>query len=419
MIPTNRAAVLDRGLAELQSFATRKSVRGRFVALYLGLRRMGSQLQPLGSETATAARELEEFLDQLYTKTHRPPPYIVLTAPFGGSTSPTAPYGPRTGEVAPGRTAANTWRNNFGIQKGVGCPADSDLIMKLLEVPSVRLACPHMSEDDEGRPMCGIDGTHYRGEEHSIWLRKIAHEGYQVVPLDKPAVYSDYLRPGGERIPIFPLIAVLYSFAPASAYPVRSSVGIPEFAIDFHFDLDQVRELFDCDPDSQANASVLAVVQDRADELREAPPFVALPSLLAAGPLPIPGPSREINDGVGAELAVAADLARWGWKVLYRGNQRSVGYDLEAQRESQILRVEVKSSIGFTIPELTAAEWDAAQRCGDEYIIAVVDFYGSPSQSIWYVRNPMLTTTPVEISAVTYRLPRAEVEHLKTDAEFL
>lgn len=425
MIPTTRADVFEAGLAALEAFATRTSARGRFIALYLALRRMGAGLQALGGPGATPPSELEQFLDTLYTKTHQAEPYVVLTAPFGGSTSPSAPYSTRTGQTAPGNSyPTNTWRNNFGVQKGVGCPAEPEVIAGLLATPGIRLACPHMSVDTEGRHGCGITGTAYRGEEHSIWLR-ITENGYQVAPLDDPAVCAAYLLPAGERIPVFALIAVLYSFASPTAYPLRSTVGIPEFAADFHFALDQVQSLFDCDPDSPGNAAILGAIHDGAGAAMSVidamTPTTALAAVipLAAGPLPALGPLGQINDGVGAELAVAADLDRCGWRVAYRGNQRTAGYDLEAQRETQTLRVEVKSSIGFTTPELSEQEWTAAQRFGEEFVLAVVDFYGSPAQSIWYVRNLALTATPVEKPMIVYRLQRVEIQPLKTDADFL
>jgi hypothetical protein len=431
MIPTNRVDILNAGLDLLEAFATRTSARGRFVALYLGLRRMGSLLKRFNDGDGTSASEIEQFLDTLYTKTHRPAPYVVLTAPFGQSTSRSAPYSTRSGEIAPEhRVSTNTWRNNLGIQKGIGCPAEAETIIRLLDAPGIRIACPHMSVDSEGRYGCGITGTAYRGEEHSIWLR-ITGDGYQAADLNHPSVYAAYLSAHGARIPVFPLIAVLYSLAPQAAYPVRANVGIPEFAEDFHFTLDQVETLFDCDPESLQNASLLGAIQGQAYpfvtpladlEVHDVVPGVApeMPLMLSgANPLPALGPKREINDGVGAELAVAEDLERCGWRVLYRGNQRSAGYDLEGERETQTIRVEVKSSISFTIPELSDAEWAAAQRFGEEYILAVVDFYGSPAQSLWYVRNPALTTTAVEVAATTYRLPRVEIEALRTEADFL
>jgi hypothetical protein len=382
---------------------------------------MGPNLQALGSEGATSAREIEQFLDTLYTKTHQPAPYVVLTAPFGRSTSPSAPYSTRTGEIAPGHRPTNNWRNNFGIQKGIGCPAESEVITKLLQRPAVRLACPHMVVGSAGGHVCGIAGTAYRGEEHSIWLR-MTDTGYQVAPLDNLAIHSAYLIPKGLRIPVFPLIAMLYSLAPTSVYPNRTSVGIPDFAVDFSFSLEQMENFFDCDPESSFNVDFFSNVDLNPRDAGIQQPTAGAAVVVvepAGGPLPVLGVQREINNGVGAELAVAADLIRCGWTVTYRGNQRSVGYDLQARRESQILRVEVKSSVGFTSPELSESEWESAQRYGDEFVLAVVDFYGSASQAVWYVRNPALTTTPVELAPIVYRLPREEIHSLRTDADFL
>ena len=116
---------------------------------------------------------------------------------------------------------------------------------------------------------------------------------------------------------------------------------------------------------------------------------------------------------------VAQDLIDQGWDVLYRGNQHGIGYDLEAKQDEQTLRLEVKSSVAFTHPELQSSEWDAAQRYQDEFVLAVVDFYGSNEPRIWYVRNPAANTTPVEHNLVVYQLGRADLQSLSTDADFL
>ena len=108
----------------------------------------------------------------------------------------------------------------------------------------------------------------------------------------------------------------------------------------------------------------------------------------------------------------------FGWQLAYRGNQ-PFGYDLEARRGDEILRVEVKSSVAFVYPEMRSSEWDAAQKHGEEYVLAVVDFVGSDQQVIWYVRDPASATTPVENTEVLYRLARLDLVSLKTEAEFL
>src|SRR6185503_18870764 len=408
MIPPGNQRVFESGLAVLQDFGERAGTRGRFVALYLGLRRMRRlhRISELGSGAPTPAGELEGFLDDLFTKVHRPDPFVVLTAPFGRSVSPNAPWSTRTGAIAPGhRYPTNTWRNNFGVQKGIGCPAEPNVITDLLGQAQLRLACPHLRVDSEGRQLCGVTGTNYRGDEHSIWLRTVGG-GYEVVDLNLPAVYRDYLFPNGQHIPIFPLLAVLYGLAPAGAYPARPSVGIPEFADDFGFSLEDVASIFDCDPDAAENAIVLAAVEGPFAAVLPPIPAVAEPEEMVGAELPVAPEAVILNSGVGAELAVAQDVANQGWEVTYWGSRRGAGYDLEARRAEARLRIEVKSSVGFCVPELTEEEWNAAQEYGDEFVLAVVDFFGSPDQRVYYVRNPAANVTPAERNVVIYRLPR-------------
>jgi hypothetical protein len=151
MIPQDHRQVFDAGLETLTAFGRRKGVRGRFIALYLGLRRMHDRLAPLGHTDSTPAGDIERFLDRMLTKTHRTPPFIVLTTPFGGSRSRNAPYSSLTGVRSPGHEAnTNIWRNNLQIQKGIGCPAEPRLIESLLREPAVRYACPHMRQDQDG-----------------------------------------------------------------------------------------------------------------------------------------------------------------------------------------------------------------------------------------------------------------------------
>ncbi|MBA2360679.1 MAG: DUF3883 domain-containing protein [Actinobacteria bacterium] len=418
--------MLDAGVELLKEFQRRSGARGRFIVLYLGLRRMGPGLAALGSAEATASGEIEEYMDRLLTKRHRQEPLVVLTAPFG-TTAAKGPYSARTGGIAPGnKYPTNIWRSHLGIQKGVGCPADPTVIADLLRQPARRLACPHLASDPDGQHLCSLAGTSYRGEEHSIWLRKTA-DGWQSVDLDQPAVYDDYLKPGGERIPIFPLIGVLYCGA-TDALPQRQAVGIPEFCADFRFGIEQVADLFDCDPVSPLNASILrlageGVVVGRPSSATIAQPPAESPGAFPGVPQPQPLPELSepilLNSGVGAELAVAEDLARNGWEVSYRGSQSGMGYDLETAQDAERLYVEVKSSVGFTSPELTESEWRVAQEHGERFVLAIVDFYGSPQQALWYIRDPATNVTPGERPATIYRLPRAAIEPLSTDAEFL
>jgi hypothetical protein len=428
VIAQDRQPVLEASLEALTAFGRPTSVRGRLVALYLGLRRMRDALAPLGSADSTPASDIERFLDDMFTKTQRAEPLVVLTAPFG-SRAANGGYSTRSGEIAQGhRYPTNTWRNNFGIQKGIGCPAEVEVVDRLLRDPVMRLACPHMRQDPDGQYVCSIENSTYRGEEHSIWLRRTGG-GYQVVDLNLPNVYQPYLNPAGKSIPIFALIGALYSFAPATVYPARETVGIPDFADDFYFALEQIEEIFDVDPESEGNASVLQAAQVEAGPTPPQAPLTraGLEAPLqrrtrlrrSSGELPPEADPIEMNTGLGAERLVAEQLVEHKWTVQYRGNERRLGFDLEAERTGQSLFVEVKSSVSFTDPELTQSEWTAAQHHGESYILAVVDFYGSDQQCVWYVRDPASSAITSPRTMSVFRLQRASIESLGTEAEFL
>jgi hypothetical protein len=79
----------------------------------------------------------------------------------------------------------------------------------------------------------------------------------------------------------------------------------------------------------------------------------------------------------------------------------------------------VKSSVGFTVPILTQSEWTAAQDFADSYVLAVVDFYGSEKQQLWFVRNPAAGSEPKVNVETTYRIARSQIEVLRTEGDFL
>lgn len=420
MIVQSSIESLESGLDALSRFRETGEVRGRFVAMYLGLRLMGESIAPLGSTSYTSVRTVEDFLDHMWTKTHKLSPRVVLTAPFGGG-GPGGGYSTVTGDRAPGNeTATNIWRNNFGVQKGVGCVGDEGLIESLLETSGVRASCPHLSaEGDSGVLYCGLTEARptYRGEDHTIWLRKTA-EGLQVVDLNQDSTYRDYLLPNGRKIPVFALMAVLYCLAPAGVYPNRELVGIPDFASDFGFPLDRLEEIFDCDPESSLNRLVL----ESGGQVSEA---VATSESRTngggqgGGAVPLEAQAIASNSGLQAEIMVARLLTERGWTVSYTGNQRLAGYDLLAVRGPDVMRVEVKSSVGFTRPILTESEWFAAQSFADSYCLAIVDFVGSDEPDVWIILNPGETLQPVSSPVMQFRLRRSELDVLRTEIDFI
>ena len=83
-----------------------------------------------------------------------------------------------------------------------------------------------------------------------------------------------------------------------------------------------------------------------------------------------------------------------------------------ANREESALIVEVKSSISLCTPTLTAKEWNAAQRHGDKYVLAVVDSYGRLGQTITYIHNPAVNIVPMVQPTNIYRLLRNDIATL-------
>ena len=360
-------------------------------------------MAPLGSASHTSSTEIQQFMDRMWTKVHIPQPLTVLTGAFGSSGT-NAGYSTVTGSFAPGNgTATNTWRNNLNTQKGVGCVGDPQLIAALLDREDPRAACPHY-EFDGSHFRCALSGAQYRGEQHSIWLAR-SESGFQVVDLNKESVFEPYLRPSGERIPVYPLLGALYGFAPEDVYPPRRDVSIVEFAADFGFEVSDVERLFDCEMSSPANSRVLSLATGTPTE----PPAAAED---VGSVLPALTEEITLNDGRAAELAVALALVGEDWNVIYTGNQANLGYDLRAEKNHETRYIEVKSSTGYVTPTLTASEWAAAKEYGPAYIIAIVDFVKSEKQAIRYVADPFTTIEPAIQTVVSYRLTRAEIDSL-------
>ncbi len=410
MIPVASVAAYEAGLAELRLFGESYGARGRFIALYLGLRLMGDRMAPLGSAEHTSSTDIQRFLDLMWTKTHLATSLNVLTAPFGRGGA-NGGYSTVTGALAPGKKSpTNTWRNNLGIQKGVGCVASSSEIAALITREDPRAACPHFVWENGGH-VCAIYSplTHYRGEKQSIWLAR-SDAGFQVVDLDEPSAFEPYLRPQGARIPVYALLATLYSFAPPTLYPPRTEVTVPEFEADFSFPPGFVGITFDCDPSSPPNARTLMSAGSAITET--APPSVedgaSEPSLLSPAGAPLPDLPDQImlNSGVQAEIIVGRLLEDAGWIVYHTAGQQGLGYDLRAEANGHVLHVEVKSSVGFVRPVLTASEWRAALELGESFILAVVDFVGTGRQKVHFVHHPAGHMSAVEKQILTYTLPR-------------
>lgn len=191
---------------------------------------------------------------------------------------------------------------------------------------------------------------------------------------------------------------------------------VPDFASDFGFDLAEVESLFECDLAHPLNAAMLELVRGLSGASPE--PSGGEDPLIGDS-LPVLKDAILMNSGLEAELAVASEMIDQGWAVKYTGDQPLLGYDLRAQKDDFVLHIEVKSSIGFTTPELTSSEWAAAKAYSDSYVIAIVDFVGGDRQTIWYVRDPAESIEPNLRVVESFRLARSSIEALRTEVDFL
>src|SRR6185503_3635894 len=104
------------------------------------------------------------------------------------------------------------------------------------------------------------------------------------------------------------------------------------------------------------------------------------PEEMVGAELPVAPEAVILNSGVGAELAVAQDVANQGWEVTYWGSRRGAGYDLEARRAEARLRIEVKSSVGFCVPKVKDEKLSPAVDNDNALVLPVADFFRSRDQ---------------------------------------
>src|SRR5215211_3382778 len=119
MINVTDSRLFASSLRELQLYkrAAGRGHRGRFVQLFLGMKFFQNELPSMFSHQFVLSAVLETLLDDLFAKASRPLDNCVLML-FKNR------YLARSGVTAPGHAGPqNTWRNNFDLQKGIGCYA--------------------------------------------------------------------------------------------------------------------------------------------------------------------------------------------------------------------------------------------------------------------------------------------------------
>lgn len=424
MIPVSNPAFFQASLQQLNSY--KRSVgnvfKGRFIQIFLGLKFYQNQIPSIHSGRFMAPEVLQTLLDDLYAKASRPINECVLML-FEGA------YLARTGVVGVGNTGAqNTWRNNLNIQKGIGCYAYPTILAGAAFLNQSRDQCQFLSRAQPAQfagARCSICATgSYRREQHRKWLR-IDPDGSGYAAIDSSDVpnFRPYVAPGGQRIPVLPLIGALYHDASIGlVLGNRSNVDIPDFESDFNLSHTEFSAYFDDSPTNPFNQAVLtagghfAYTQGAVAQVNipPQPPAGAQAGGVTAIPqLPLPVLSGttiqppQQNNGWGAQQCVMQALTADGWTV-YDVSRQQLGCDLLAKKGHRTIFVEVKSSLATCAPSLTAREWQQAQRHGQDYILAIVEnFDPTSSNTVFWVPNPAGSCVANAVSSISYGISRS------------
>lgn len=431
MIVASDAGLYDAALLELRRFAatcravSAEPYRGRFVQIFLGLKHWQQSVPTARSGQYLASSVLESMLDDLYAKASRPTSECVAII-FDGS------HLARTGITRPGRASPqNTWRNNFQLQKGIGCYAEGVELDSLTFLNESRLNCRHLVPRTPGMlrgATCALAAANprYRGEDHRKWLKiHPGGEGLAAVDLLLTTNFAPWVAPAGIRIPVLPLIVALYHDSdPALPLGARAAgLELTDFAADFNFSPAEFDAYFDQDPTNRHNAALLSgpwgigYAPFTAAAIMPVPPAGLPGRTRARGRRTVPIPAPVLTPAAvpppittawwDAEQLVADYLGRAGWTVYHVSRQR-LGYDLIAQVGARTVFVEVKSSSGYCTPTFTAREWQQANTLRERYVLAVVeDFNPAGVNNIYWVRDPATYCVANPRTAITYAISRA------------
>lgn len=406
MVPVTSSVLFADALACLAAHkrSVKGAFRGRFFQVFLGMKFFQNSIPSMYSGSFITTEMLQSLLDDLFAKASRPATSCVLSI-FEGN------YLARTGLVGPGNASAqNTWRNNFNLQKGIGCYAPAADLSSPTFLNEHRSQCRYLQAPTPGSlagARCSLctTGAAYRKESHRKWLKiDPGGNGYAVTDLQNSANFSPYIAPGGARIPLLPLVIALYHDAdPGLSIGTRQAVSLADFASDFNFSAQEISTYFDVSSSHPLNAQLTksagwaagsslggptlatSVGAPSTSTTAVAPPHPAVGQPVLSG---TPTPPPNTNNGWSAEQYVAAALTAAGWTAHVVSRQQ-LGYDIFAQRGTQKRYVEVKSSLGLCSPSLTAREWQQANLHANSYVLAIVENFNATAQNVVYwVRDP-------------------------------
>jgi hypothetical protein len=85
-----------------------------------------------------------------------------------------------------------------------------------------------------------------------------------------------------------------------------------------------------------------------------------------------------------------------------------MGYDLFATRGRETRRIEVKSSLGYNTPSLTAREWQQATHYRGNYVLAVLENFQPQGQNmIYWVPDPARRCVANAVTSVSHAISRS------------
>lgn len=436
MIDPSAPTLYQEALNELQKFtaasraASGEPYGGRFVQIFLGLKYWQQSVPSARSGQYISSSTLEGMLDDLYAKATRPATESVAII-FDGS------HLPRTGLTVPGKAyPQNTWRNNFQLQKGIGCYADANELDSVTFLNESRANCRHLVPPTLGSlhgATCALASAspRYRGEDHRKWLKiHPGGEGFAAVDLMLTANFAPWVAPAGNRVPVLPLVVALYHDGePALSLGARAAgLDLADFASDFNLSPAEYDVYIDQDPANPHNAALLGgpwgLTYTPFTPATMVPvaapggtPTASRPRSPRRSPGPRPIPAPVLTPTIvmppvttawwDAEQLVAGHLRGVGWTV-YHVSRQQLGYDLVAESGARTIFVEVKSSSGYCTPSLTAREWQQANMLADRYVLAVIEnFDPAGMNSVYWVPDPATNCVANARTTVAYAIPRA------------
>lgn len=427
MIPITNQNLYIEALTALSAHRGQigRAFKGRFIQIFLGLKFYQNNIPSMYSGAFITTEVLQSLLDDLYEKASRPPDQCVLSLFEGNHLA-------RTGLTAPGNAGAqNTWRNNFNLQKGIGCYAPPQDLSSPTFLDEDRLQCRYLRPQNAGylagaHCSLSLTGASYRSENHRKWLRIDPNgNGYAATDLQQTSNFQPYVAPNGIRIPIYPLIIALYYDANQGLVGTRTAIDVANFMADFNFSITEFDVYFDDSSQNPLNQELLnspnwptgaslgsrlstQPSQQTTTTVSKSPSRLPRSNTIPSTPIlagtATPPPST--NNGWEAEQFVMAALQSDGWAV-HAVSRQQIGYDVFAKKGRNKLFIEVKSSLGLCSPSMTAREWQQANFYKQQFVLAVIENFNPLGlNTIYWIPDPVSCCSATQQTTISYRISR-------------